>query len=467
MDFRILGPLEVSANGERLELGGPKQRALLAMLLLNAGEVVSSDRLVEALWPGKPPAAARHAVEVNVSRLRKTLGANNAGDSALVTRAPGYALHVQPGELDLQRFERLVADGRRARADGDAALAARALREADGLWRGRPLADLEFEPFARMDVERLEELQLVAIEERIDADMALGRDGELVAELGRLTREHPWRERLHAQLMLALYRSGRQADALEAFGRAREVLVEQLGIEPGALLADLHQAMLVHDRALDGPSVTPLADRRSRLPAPPNRTIGRDRELAAVGEWLRASSMRLLTLTGPGGVGKTRLALEAARAFEADFADGAHLVSLAAVRRPQDVPAAIVESLGIVSLSGESAAQAVERFLGAKHLLLVVDNCEHLSAAAPFIGGLPSACPAITVLATSREPLTVQVEQRYPVSPLALPEPGTPAEPDALAGVDAVALFCERARAQDPAFDLSESNAAAVAEMAP
>ncbi len=167
MDFRILGPLEVSANGERLELGGPKQRALLAMLLLNAGEVVSSDRLVEALWPDKPPAAARHALEVNVSRLRKTLGANNAGDSALVTRAPGYALHVEPGELDLQRFERLVADGRRARADGDAALAARALHAADGLWRGRPLADLEFEPFARADVERLEELQLVAIEERI------------------------------------------------------------------------------------------------------------------------------------------------------------------------------------------------------------------------------------------------------------------------------------------------------------
>jgi predicted ATPase/DNA-binding SARP family transcriptional activator len=465
MDFRILGPLEVSANGERLALGGPKQRALLAVLLLNAGEVVSSDRLVEALWPDKPPAAARHALEVNVSRLRKTLGANNAGDSALVTRAPGYALHVEPGELDLQRFERLVADGRRARADGDAALAARALHEADGLWRGRPLADLEFEPFARVDVERLEELQLVAIEERIEADMALGRDGELVAELGQLSREHPWRERLHAQLMRALYRSGRQADALEAYARAREVLVEQLGIEPGAELADLHQAMLVHDRTLDGPSVSPLTHRRSTLPAPPNGTIGRDRELAAVGERLQASSVRLLTLTGPGGVGKTRLALEAARAFEADFADGAHLVSLAAVRRAQEVPAAIVESLGIVSLAGESDMQAVERFLGAKHLLLVVDNCEHVSSAAPFIGGLPSACPALTVLATSREPLTVQAEQRYAVSPLALPDPGTPADPDALAGVDAVALFCERARAQDPAFELSESNAAAVAEI--
>src|SRR5215217_3364523 len=165
MDFRILGPLEVSANGERLALGGPKQRALLAILLLNADRVVSSDRLVEALWADEPPAAARHTLEVNVSRLRKALGPGKGGGSALVTRAPGYMLHIDLGELDLQRFERLLAEARRARADGDAEFAARALHEADGLWRGRPLADLEFEPFARVEVERLEELRLVAIEE--------------------------------------------------------------------------------------------------------------------------------------------------------------------------------------------------------------------------------------------------------------------------------------------------------------
>ena len=468
MDFRILGPLEVSANGERLSIGGPKPRALLAILLLNADRVVSSDRLVEALWGDMPPAAARHTLEVNVSRLRKTLGASNAGDSALVTRAPGYLLHVQPGELDLHRFERLLAEGRRARADGEAASAARLLHEAAGLWRGRPLADLEFAPVVRVDVERLEELQLVAIEERIEAELAVGRDGELVAELRQLTGEHPWRERLQADLMLALYRSGRQADALEVFGRAREVLVEQLGIEPGAALVDLHQAMLVHDRALDATSVTitpTVSYRRDRLSAPPNRTIGRDRELVAVGELLRASSVRLLTLTGPGGVGKTRLALEAARAVEADFADGGHLVSLSGVLRAEDVPAAIVGSLGIVALSGESAEQAVERFLSPKHLLLVVDNCEHLAAAAPFIGGLPSACPALTVIATSREPLSVQAEQRYSVPPLALPAPGTSADRDALLGVGAVALFYERARAHDPAFVWDDANAAAVAEI--
>ena len=234
MDFRILGPVEASANGEPIALGGPKQRALLAILLLNADRVVSSDRLIEALWAGEPPGAARHAVEVNVSRLRKALG---TGVSALVTRAPGYVLEIEPEALDLQRFERLLAEGRRARAAGDAELAARALRDAQDQWRGRPLADLEFEPFARAEIERLHELQLVALEERVEADLALGQSGELVAELTRLTREHPWRERLHAQLMLALYRSGRQADALEAYRQAREVLVAQLGIEPGAELA--------------------------------------------------------------------------------------------------------------------------------------------------------------------------------------------------------------------------------------
>ena len=198
---------------------------------------------------------------------------------------------------------------------------------------------------------------------------------------------------------------------------------------------------------------------------PPNRTIGREHDIAAVGERLRAGSVRLLTLTGPGGVGKTRLALEAARAVQEDFADGAHFVSLAALHRAEDVPAAIVNALGIVVLSGESADQAAERFLAAKHLLLITDNLEQLLAAAPFIGRTARGLSLAHVLATSREPLALQAEERYPVSPLALPEPGTPDDPRALAGTDAVALFCERARAHDPDFDLADANAAAVAEI--
>ncbi len=444
MDFRILGPLEVSVDGEPLALGGPKQRALLAILLLHAGRVVSTDRLIEALWAEEPPTAADHAVRVIVSRLRKALGAS---DSVLRTRRPGYVLCVEPGELDLHRFQRLLTDGRRARADDDAERAAQALRAAEGLWRGRPLADLEFEAFARTDVERLAELQLVAIEERIDAELALGRDAELVAELGQRTSEHPWRERLHAQLMLALYRSGRQAEALEAFARVREAFVEQLGIEPGAELAALHQAILVRDASLK----PPLARRRSAVPAPPNRTIGREDELVALGEKLRQSSVRLLTLTGPGGVGKTRLALEAARTVQADFTDGAQLVSLAAVARAQNVPATMLEALGIVALAGESTEEAVERFLAAKHLRLVADNCEHVLAAAPFLGRLVSACPGLTVLATSREPLALHAEQLHPVSPLA--------------GAAAATLFYERAQAHDPGFDRGDASAEAVAQI--
>jgi predicted ATPase len=284
----------------------------------------------------------------------------------------------------------------------------------------------------------------------------------------------PFTERLVELQMLALYRCGRQADALAAFQATRGRFVDELGIEPARPLRELHDDVLQHAAELAPPEwtlearprpATPSALGNRRLPVPANRTIGRGHELAAVGERLRAGSVRLLTLTGPGGVGKTRLALEVARSVHADFADGAHFVSLAAVQRPDDVPAALVNALGIIVLAGESADQAAQRFLAAKHALLVVDNLEHLLAAAPFIGGLLGACPEVTILATSREPLALRAEERYRVSPLALPEPTAPDDPEALAGVDAVALFCERARAHDPDLRLGDANAAAVAEI--
>src|SRR5215207_5015830 len=385
MDVRVLGPVEATVDGRPIALGGGKPRALLAMLALNAGSSVSAARLIDGLWGERPPATASKLVQVYVSQLGKALAASADG-AQIVTRRHGYELRVGARAVDAERLERL--------------LAARRGREALGLWRGPPLDDVADEPFAGAEIRRLDELRLAALELAIEHDLNDGRHRDVIAELEALVAAEPLRERLHAMLMLALYRSGRQADALAAYRDARDVLIEQLGIEPGAQLHELQQAMLAHDPHIDAPqpavdvrsgalsgsSTSPGVVGESRLPVSPNVTIGRGRDVGAVAERLRSGSVRLLTLTGPGGVGKTRLALESARAVEADFADGGHFVSLAGLRRPEDVPAAIVSTLGIIVLAGESADQAAERFLAAKQLLLITDNLEQLLAAAPLIG---------------------------------------------------------------------------------
>jgi DNA-binding SARP family transcriptional activator len=241
MEFRLLGPLEVMEGDRALALGGPKQRSLLAVLLLHANEVVSSDRLIAELWGERPPVTAAKSVQIYVSRLRREMG-----ERRLTTRTPGYVLHVEPAEVDLTRFERLVAEARRTEPRD----AADKLRAALALWRGPPLADLAYEPFAQTEIARLEEMRLAALEARFDADLAAGRHAEIVAELEPSIAQHPLREHLRGQLMLALYRSGRQADALRTYQLARRELAEELGLEPGEELRRLERAILTHDPAL-------------------------------------------------------------------------------------------------------------------------------------------------------------------------------------------------------------------------
>jgi len=302
IEFRVLGPFEVVEADGPVAVGGPKQRALLAVLVLHRGEVVSSDRLIDELWGERPPATAAKTVQVFVSELRKALG-----DGLLVTRGRGYMLHIDPGQVDLDRFEQLAGEGRSALESGDPERAAGRLREGLALWRGPPLADLAYESFAQAVIARLEEERLGALEDRIDADLALGRHAAVVGELEALVSEHPLRERLQAQLMLALYRSGRQADALERYQRARRGLIDQLGIEPGPELHELERAILAHDPELKAPG------RPSGRPAPRDRHGG---VLIAAGGAVLLAALALVAVMLSRGAGRVRVAPNSVAAID-------------------------------------------------------------------------------------------------------------------------------------------------------
>jgi WD40 repeat protein/DNA-binding SARP family transcriptional activator len=322
MRFGVLGPLEVIAESGPIPLGGQKQRALLAVLLTRPGRVVSVDTLVEGLWADEPPRSADKTLQSYVVHLRRALEPDRprgAAGTILVTRDPGYLLRVAPGELDAARFAALTAQGRRLLAAGAAEAAAATLWEALGLWRGEAFEEFPQVDACAAEAARLAELRLGAVEERVQADLALGRHRELLAELEGLTRQHPLRERLWAQLLLALYRAGRQADALLAYQRARATLVEELGIEPGVELRRLHTAILAQDPQLHAPAGWPGAGRRRELPAVLEATdpvfVGRDAELAWLAEaWAHARSGHggMVLVSGPAGIGKTRLAAELA-----------------------------------------------------------------------------------------------------------------------------------------------------------
>jgi predicted ATPase/DNA-binding SARP family transcriptional activator len=635
LEFRVLGPLEVHGEEGSLPLGGRRERVVLALLLLNANRRVSSDEIVAALWGDSPPATASTAVQVVISRLRKLLGEG----AELHTDRGGYLLRIDPAQLDRERVDCLVEEGRTALEEGRPEVASARLREALELWRGPVVADLRYESFAQNHIARLEELRLVALEERIEAEFALGHHAALVAELTTLVREHPLRERLRGQLMLALYRAGRQADALAVYQEARTTLVEELGLEPSADLQDLNRRILHQDPALalaarslprgtvtllatdiegstrllrrlgddysnvlgqtrqllreafsgghevdakgdsvlvafesageaveaaatatlaltratwpdgiqvrvrvgihtgeptvahgdyvgldvhrvsricdaahggqvllsretrellgelpDGLSLRDLGPHELRDLAEPERLfqlvmlgvqdefpplralhasnvptaatsfVGRERELMELRDLLLDPEVRLVTLRGPGGSGKSRLALEAARILRSSFADGVAFVPLAPVHDPGYVLHHVAQGVGFPETPSEPLAQTLARWLRDRELLVLVDNFDQVIEAAPQLTYLIEHTESVKLLVTSRVALRLVPEHAVEVPPLALPERGT-RDPEALARSEAAALFCDRARAVTPRFRLTDENAGQVAEI--
>lgn len=616
MEFRLLGALEVEANGVDLTPARRQHRVLLALLLLHEGEIVATDDLVQALWGDRPPETAHKAIQGHISALRKQLRAE-----LIETRPPGYLLRLAEGDrLDIRRVEEIAGA---APSDGRLARSAK-LREALALFRGEPLAEFRYEAFASEEASRLDALRLTVLEERIDLKLEQGRHEDVVPELERLIAENPFREGLRARLMLALYRAGRQADALQAYQEARRVLVDELGIEPSPAIQRLERQILNQDPGLAAPdtfgpaprpsgvakpvgivtflsteievsalepmrtvvgqhggldvdtegdsfvaafprardavaaavgiqratknivrlpiginsadeghwgqgvrsaasissaahggqilfsqttrdllreasfnptdvhdlgehrlkdllpaqrlfqlAVPELEDefpplrslelRPTNLPLQPTPLVGREREIRDVAELLRRSDARVVTLTGTGGTGKTRLGLHVAAELLDDFDDGVFIVTLAPLTDPDLVLASIARTLGVLDTGEGTPAAALGRHLRDRRLLLILDNFEHLLEAAPSVADIAATASASRILVTSRAPLHLAGELVYPVSPLETPVGSD--EVERLLECDSVTLFASRARSVRSDFAVTVANAQPIAEI--
>ncbi|MEV4822276.1 BTAD domain-containing putative transcriptional regulator [Micromonospora sp. NPDC049274] len=481
MRFGVLGPLTVwTTHGAVVAVPGLKVRLLLAALLLHEGQPVPADRLIDHLWGDAPPTNAAGALSAKVSQLRRVLAEAEPGGRELVrSPPPGYRLLADRDEVDACHFQRLVSD---ARGTQDVRSRVALFSAALALWRGPAFADFRDESFAAATIAGLEEQRLTALEDCLDDRLALGEHASVVGDLGDLLAREPLRERARGLHMRALYRAGRQSEALRSFDELRVRLRDELGLDPGPDLVTLHRAVLAHDPTLAVPPVAAVAPprrpvdgvvtARPNLPTPLTELIGRD---AAVAELvMELGRNRLVTLVGIGGVGKTRLAVEVARAGTSAYPDGVALVELAGVDR-SDAPETVDALAGLVlaALDVRDATEAggavtpvdrLSRLLGDRRLLLVLDNCEHLvDPLADLTAALLGAAPGVRVLATSREPLGLAGEIVWAVPPLPVPDPADGTDLAALARSDAVRLFVARAAAADRGFALGVENAVPVA----
>ena len=474
MEFSVLGPLCVTEGGEEIVIRKGISRRLLLALLLQLRDVVSSSALMDLLWGEDLPQNPANALQIQISYLRRTLAAGSAdGAQPIRTRAGGYAIDIDPDQLDLHRFEQMVA-ALPADAERTPPYAVGEMLDlVDGalnLWRGEAFADLGGEPFVAGTITRLEEMRWRCVETRLDLLLRLGRHGEVTETAADLIVAQPLRERLYEQLMLALYRSGRQADALATYDRAREKLLDELGLDPGPDLQKLQVAVLTQDAELDlvpfeapGPTEPahvrlPAPEVLSNVPLPATDLIGREAELARIAEM--TGRHRMVTLTGPGGAGKTRLAVELARVAP-DCS--VWFVDLGDVELPDLVAQTVAVAVGAKVGPGRDPADSVAAMLSTECGLLVLDTCEHVvGAAARVASAVLRRAPDVRVLATSRRALGIGGEIAWPVPPLGIAPPDA-TDPTVIAAAGSVQLFCARAQAVRPDFALTSDNAGDVA----
>lgn len=470
--IEVLGPLRVRREGEPIEIGSTRHREVLAALVVDAGRVVSADALLERVWGEAGRGASASNLHAVISRLRARLEAQPG--VTIATASPGYRLEAADA-IDAILFEEKTASAQAHHFAGDLDAARRDLEQSLALWRDQPYADIRL-PFVEIEAARLEGLRVNALELLVDIQLVQGRLGEALGRLPNLTAEHPLREAFRRQHMLALYRSGRQAAALDVYADLRRVLSEDLGIDPGPAVQELHQRILAQDEELlvpvtNAPLVTSEPARslqvdsatwHSDLVVPADDLIGRERDVDYLRDLLATSPQRMVTITGVGGVGKTRLAYAVAEASRQGFVDGVTITSLVPLTDPQMVLPTIGRALGLSAVEGgQGARAAVVDHLRERRALVVVDNFEHVLDAAPDLAHVVAMCPQITVLVTSRTPLRVRGELHYQLAPLSLPGP-TDVRRDGMADASAVTLFVERARSSQTGFELTDDNAAAV-----